>query len=425
MKRILISLMTLLGLSVSAQNYYVGQFSGLDVGSTGIVNQAGQNIDQRAATAAANVVSNLPLVELVHGTNHTYFALVESAVSNAVYGDTVNLSGIINAYTNIPIPGGVTINFRGATVTNNVNLNVGGPLFLPTGIGATINGPGSIYPAADHATVYHACFGFENSLGNASATNWLINGMSLYGDSDVIFCQHTNYWSGYIKNCLISSLTNGAWDIAVAYNTNNIGYFECDNDQFYLGPVVSSLGGSSLRGIGVGGVQGVFNNCTVIADGTTTVTHCFDTAITPGCIISNVLNNVNMVVLGANASYGYYSQLSGNTTFNGGSCTINSSGVAIRDQLASGYNTNYINNFFVYGTGAPLQLGAVSVAYNIGGNIRANQVLTTPYNFVDETGQSWLQVTNGVPSIIPPNGFFISNTNGATFKATNNALLQF
>ena len=107
-------------------------------------------------------------------------------------------------------------------------------------------------------------------------------------------------------------------------------------------------------------------------------------------------------------------------------CSFTGLGAGTAIKFSGSASTNTFNNVTVSGFTTVLSLSAGAFVINTGGNIRGYQVVTTPYNFIDETGQSWLQVTNGVPSIIPPNGYFISDTNGAKkFISTNNALLQF
>ena len=340
-----------------------------------------------ATTAAGNVLSNLPLVELVHGTNHTYYALGESAISNAVFGDTINLKGIINAYTNWILPGGLTISFNGATVTNNVNMTAAGPLIIPGGNGDIINGPGSVFPAADHSTVYHAAIGSDSRLVNQSFTNLAVNRLAMYGDSDVVFIWQTNYCSAAFNGCTISSLTNAAWDIVLCTSSNNLGSLTFTGDHFYLGPVVSSLSGAQLRGVGIGGIIGTFNSCDFTADGTLAATHCFDTAGASGTL-SNTLNNCTFTVLGGSASFAFLissTGVNGYNTLNNCSFTGQGAGTAIK--FSGSASTNTFNNVTVSGFTTVLSLSAGAYVINTGGNIRGNQVTTTPYNFIDETGQ--------------------------------------
>lgn len=140
--------------------------------------------------------------------SHILHLILETATD----GDTVETgAGTFNVGTNIlKVPVGVTFDFSKSIISSTAGLNTNGPIVQP-GTRSIIN-CGVIDQAAS-ASYFQAAFGFYSSAANLNynhaATNFIVrNLIATNGQTDVVFMQQSNYFSGDFYHPTIV----GKWD---------------------------------------------------------------------------------------------------------------------------------------------------------------------------------------------------------------------
>lgn len=171
-------------------------------------------------------------VFLVRNGVQTKYQTLEAAGAASEAFDTVIGTGSLNVSNAIRVKGNVTFDLTGATITNWVTqVGTNGPAFVLSGLNPKITG-GTYWAAyrnigSNDSTgfSYQAHFGvLESGLGSSrlgigGATNFIVEGVTAYGETDVAFFRATNgaFCSGIFRD----STFNTRWDALLVAEGNH------------------------------------------------------------------------------------------------------------------------------------------------------------------------------------------------------------
>lgn len=212
---------------------------------------------------------NSNFVTLWHLGTNSYFATLELAAAQQRPGDVITVIGqndVMNpvVLTNVTLMGyGATLNFYGTNVSSvptclNLSSNVS-----VYGITISNKAPG----------FFQACIGTEQRLGNPLATDFYIQDVKGFGDSDGLFFGTTN---GFCNGSFVNCSFNSKWDCA-ALTGGGSGTFLFSGCSFTT-TNLTTMGANGTRCFIVDGAYtNTFINCTFNSGNATntTIDTCF------------------------------------------------------------------------------------------------------------------------------------------------------
>ena len=140
---------------------------------------------------------------------------LEAANAASSWGDTIVVRGTLAVSNSVPLLG-VTLDMRGATILDwNTTNQV---LIVPNH--STVLG-GVISNMLPSASAIRAPIG--SSVNDSAITNFLIDGVTTYGDADGFFLNHTNPCNGTVRN----SRFVGKWDSGYLDYPGTVEFFNC------------------------------------------------------------------------------------------------------------------------------------------------------------------------------------------------------
>ena len=328
-------------------------------------------------------------------------------------GDVIDLHGVFSNGVPFVIPTNGVLNFNGSIVTNYVDESSAEGIIMSPG--SILTGPGTIWNAIsnNNAGAYTA-IGFNQYY--PAPTNFLIQDILFYCAADGLILQHTNYFSGRVRNCeFFNNPNSGGWDEIMcdtSPTTTNGGNVVFDNCHFHSGPTLIGLGGAALRCISGGGTNlfRTFNNCTWDIDNTSVAGYFMQDNTQGG---SNTFNNCVFNEAGIlNTTYLMGATITSGDSIALNSCTFNTATNSPAVRCVSG-NVVTLNNTWI--TPGPKQVVTTQPMYVTGGNVSTASVLA---NLIHQSVLFPIYATNaptaGVTNILTTDGtnLYWKNDNG-------------